>query len=92
MEKLKETWRDLLWYEKLLRIIGFLAAIAAIVLPLTYLLGVCDNTAPVYLPLLAVLMFIQAFDNRKTRRKLMLISLFSGIVVAVCWLVVLIFA
>lgn len=89
MKKFKENWRKLLWYEKVLHIIGFFAAIGAIVFPLLDLLGVCDSAPMVYIPLLAVLMLIQAFENRSRSRKLMIFSLCSGIFIAICWIAVL---
>lgn len=88
MEKITENWRNQFWYEKVIHIIGFFAAIGAIVLPLLDLLGICDDMGKIFIPLLAVLMFIQAFDNRKACRKLMIFSLCTAIVIAACWLAV----
>lgn len=86
MEKRKESWRKQLWYEKVLHIIGFFAAIGVIVLGLLQLLGIWEEAGYAYIPCLALLQLIQAFVNRS--RKLMIFCLCCGIFIAICWIAV----
>ena len=89
MKKLKENWNQKLWYEKVIFIIGMMASVAVIVLALLQLFDVWEDSAYVYMPMLAVLMLVQAFDNRKRSRGLMISSLCVAALEIILWIIVL---
>ena len=65
MSTLKENWSTKLWYERIIFVAGLLSSVAVVVLAVLQLCNICPNAAYAYLPLMAVTMLSQAYENRK---------------------------
>lgn len=89
MSKLKENWSKMLWYEKTLFIIGMATAVSVVILALLQLFGVWKDAGYVYMPLMAVNMLVQAFENRKRSKGVMFLSLGVAAFITVVWVLVL---
>lgn len=89
MGKLKDNWNKKLWYEKIVFVIGMVTAVSVILLALLQLFNVWENSGYVYMPMSALLMLVQAFDNRKRSRKLMISSLCVAAFIGIVWILVL---
>ena len=78
----------MLWYEKLVLVIGMLCSVSVIVLACLQLFQIWESAATIYMPLTAVLMLVQAFENRKKSRPLAIFSLcVAGFISVVCLLI-----
>lgn len=89
MGKLKENWNNKLWYEKIIFVIGMVCSVGAIVLAILQLCNVWEDSAYVYIPMMAVLMLVQAFDNRKKSRDLVILSLGVAVFISIVWFLIL---
>ncbi len=88
MNKMKERWSQKLWYEKLVFIIGMFCSVSVIVLACLQVFSIWQNAAYAYMPLSALLMLVQAFENRKKKSGLVIISLCAAAIVSICWILV----
>ncbi len=89
MSKLKENWSKKLWYEKSIFIVGMLCSVSVIVLACLQLFNVWENAGNVYMPLTALLMLVQALENRKKSRGLVILSLCAAVFIFMVWILVL---
>ena len=78
-------------FETAIHITRLVCTIGVFALAVLQLLGVWKKSSVLYLPLTALLMLVQAYENRRRNRKLAIFSLVAGIFVAICWLVILFF-
>ena len=88
MGKIRENWEQQLWYEKIIFIVGMLCAVSTIVLALLSLLDIWEDAGYVYIPLLAVLMLVQAFENRRRSRGLVILNLCVAAFISIVWILV----
>ena len=77
-------------FEKIVFFTGIGCTVGVFALALLQLLGVIRSSSLLYLPLTALMMLTQAFENRKKKRKLAIFSLCAGIFVGICWVLILI--
>ena len=89
MNKLQENWSQKLWYEKIIFILGMVAALSVIILALLQLFGLWKDSAYWYMPMMAVTMLVQAFDNRKRSKGVMFLSLGVAAFIAAVWVLIL---
>lgn len=89
MEKLKKNWMGKLWYEKVIFIIGMLTSVTVVVLAVLQLCNVWEDAAYLYMPMLAVLMLVQAFENRKRSRGIAIFSLGVAVFISLVWVLLL---
>ena len=89
MEKLKENWNKKLWYEKIIFIIGMASAVSAVILALLQFLEVWADAIYVYMPLTAVYLLENAFENRKRSRTLTISTLGVVAFITVVWILIL---
>ena len=89
MSKIKEEWTRKLWYEKVIFVIGMMTAVTVVVLALLQLFNVWEDAAYLYMPMMAVLMLVQAFDNRKKSRGLVILSLSVAAFIGLVWILLL---
>jgi len=89
MRKFRERWQQKLWFEKLVFFIGITCSVSVIILAVLQLLDVWDDAGFVYTPLTALLMLVQAFENRKQQRGLMIFSLITAAFLIFVWLLIL---
>ena len=89
MSRLKENWSKMLWYEKIIFIIGMASAGSVVILALLQLFGVWKDAAYVYMPFMAVTMLVQAFQNRKQSKSIMFLSLGVAAFITMVWVLVL---
>ena len=89
MIELIKNWSKMLWYEKIIFIIGMASAGSVVILALLQLFGVWKDAAYVYMPLMAMTMLVQAFQNRKQSKSIMFLSLGVAAFITVVWVLVL---
>ena len=89
MNKLKEQWQQRSVLEKAVWIIGMLCAVSVVVMALLALFDVWPNAGYAYMPLCVVLMLVQAFENRKKSKTVLIFSLGTALFIAAVWLFVL---
>lgn len=88
MNKTKERWAQKTKFEKLLFVTGMVCSVSVITLALLQLLGVWEDAIQVYMPLVALLMLVQALENWKRSRTVAIVSLCASIFVGtVCILI-----
>ena len=88
MNKMKERWSQKLWYEKLVFIIGMFCSASVIVLACLQIFSIWKNAAYVYMPLSALLMLVQVFENRKKSRGVVIVSLCAAAIISICWILI----
>lgn len=89
MNKIKERWNQRTTLEKIVWCIGMGCSVSVVVLALLALFDVWPNAGYAYMPLCAVLMLIQAFENRKKDKFVLFISLGTAVFITIVWLLTL---
>lgn len=86
MSKFKESWQQRTALEKVLLVVRIVCAVAIIVLALLSLLQIWIGAALIYMPLSAVLMLLQAYENRKNDKTVLFVSLGTAVFILGVWL------
>lgn len=81
MNRLAAIWKQKTTAGKVLSAIGFVCSLSVIVLAMLQLAGVWADAGFLYLPLLAVLMLIQAAQYRRKSRSTVILSLCAAAVI-----------
>ncbi len=84
MGKFIEKWKEKNLGGKVITLIGRACSVLIIVLALLQLLGVWEDAAYVYMPLICVNMLVTAVANWKTNRSVAIVSLFTAGFILVC--------
>lgn len=83
MKGILEKWAQMHWYDRVAFVAGILCSLGIIVFGLMGILNIMPNADRFYIPLAAGAMLIQAFQDRKRSRAVMIFSLAVGIFLAV---------
>lgn len=84
MGKIWDNWSGKRTNEKVLSIIGIICSIAVIVLATMSLCDIWEDADFVYMPLMGVIMLIQAIQNRNKDRSVVIISLLAVVIIFAC--------
>jgi hypothetical protein len=88
MSGLKDNWKQKLWYERIIFIAGLLCSVAVLVLAVLQLCDVWNDAAYAYMPLMAITMLSQAYENRNRSKGVAVFSLGTAIFSLVSWVLV----
>ena len=87
MKTIFKGWKDKPMGYKVLSIIGIMVSISVIVLSILQIIGVIKNATNIFMPLLGVLMLIQAIQTWKTNRTSAIFSLCVSIFIFIVALI-----
>ena len=83
MKGILEKWAEMHWYDRVAFVTGLVSCAGIIVFGLLGIINAMADADRYYIPLAAVAMLAQGFQDRKRSRFMMIVSLAVGVFLAV---------